>query len=178
MKKRRFLSRAIVISVACCVSCKSSLQGDGRGDPPIKQVSPPESRDEERTITIDWDSQLNESPSWLPQQNKSPSSDRTVNLKTLVNVRARVTQRTWPIFDVGGVGGIRSRTGTFCLLDGQHIPQHQRTSQVILTTTLEGLTRVFLKEGKIYTMIFTPDGQLYDVIDEKGVSGLNDLEKW
>jgi hypothetical protein len=119
-------------------------------------------------LTFDWDSQMNEPPGW----------EEPVDVKTLIKLRARVQQTTWPLFDIGGVGGRHDRIAVFCLLEGQHVPRHPQASQTTLTTTTAGLTRIFLVEGKVYTIIFTADGRLYDVVDEQGRSGQNDREKW
>lgn len=109
-------------------------------------------------LDLDWDDQL--------RGVRNPEMDP----RLLVRVHARVVRRSFPTFDVGSVGGPNDRWAIFQIVDNDEIPRYPKVRRIFLSTTQSGLLSKYLSDNEVYTLLFTRDMRLYDVVDSRGRS--------
>ena len=152
-------TRLILVAIAalalagCQAHGTSSIQRSAlKASPACQELSLPVMLD------LDWDGQLH----WPDEVNISTGE--------LLHVRARVTKRVYPTFDVGSIGGAEDRLAILHLLDHEVIPGCPNIRKILLRTTTAGVTSDCLSDGEVCTLLFTRDLRLYDVIDPNGHS--------
>lgn len=153
------LRNAVFFLIAACFatssfSCSAST-------PPSTAPTTNRARSSGSLLQLDWDEQIND---------ESLTAQRIEGMG-LARVRARVERRFFPFFDVTSIGGPNDRWADFRLLDDQRIPHFLDVRVVRLTSTVAGITSKFVVVGGVYTLSFTRNGCLFDVVDKDGRSG-------
>jgi hypothetical protein len=120
----------------------------------------------ETTLTLDLDDFLREPDAALA----SSAKQRAIRQDGLYNVLACVKSRKFPLIVNPSSGSAEEQSVTFELLDGERVPAHPTVRVIVGTTSLTHYIFNFFQNRKVYTIVFTRDGRLYDVLDLHGKS--------
>jgi hypothetical protein len=98
------------------------------------------------------------------------AKQRAIRQDGLYSVLACVKSRRFPLIASGSSGSGEPQSVTFEPLEGERVPSHP-TVRVITGTTYEPrLIFSFFEPRRVYTIVFTRDGRLYDVLNRHGKS--------
>jgi hypothetical protein len=123
------------------------------------------------TVAFDWASQIRGVVEYSVGR-----ATLTAVPSNILNVSADAVSVRTPVFDNPSISYHRSVT--LRLAAGCNIPNHTKARNVVLSTEVGGVVAPFFHVGSTYILQFTLRGELFDVLDSSGESGLaNDLSR-
>lgn len=150
----------LVDSCICCHGGHFNVQSPSpASSQPTLPGAPTTAGRDEAVLRLDWGDQLN----------NGSEEARRMERSTLTSLPARVVERVFPEPDVGSISD--ERAAVFELGPNGLIPRHSSARKVRLSVDLPWLISQFLSDNTMYTLIFTSEGKLFDVVDQAGRSG-------